>query len=500
MKESYEAEIDLLIFKTQTEAEILKAESTNEKSTFDERYDALMTSFQLEEELLKMNVEKQLTLSRSFQKDKTAFTEQEISDMLNNISLKSDITNEELLILEKYYVAQDKLRKGNQKGLEDNAKFEVEQIKKRIQEQVNSSNSKNFNDESGEINTLSIGNNLTDVESYERAVYEIKRKYLLKNLEDELAVYNQIIENEREKGTVTQEILDKQVELGNSVREFNNQTHIESLEKAKEMEQKFIEMGENIKNALVDLTNAIFDNRIQRIDEDIERSDEYYEGQIEKYEGDAERQKLIREEQEQAREKLEAKKRKEQHKQAVFNKAMTLVDIGWATAKAIMTSLAEFPGPIGMALAVGAGIAGAIQTAAVLAAPIPKYKTGRKDGPEEYAIVGDGGVHEVIEHKDGSAELTPKRDTLVKLLEGDTVHASLDLYRKSRRNKINNDIYKDKLTFEAYHSLVVNDNSKLEDKLDTLIDVFKRKNMSTTVNIPKFDLGHQFWLEKQKNW
>ena len=51
-----------------------------------------------------MNVEKQLTLSRSFQKGKTAFTEQEISDMLNNISLKSDITNEELLILEKYFL------------------------------------------------------------------------------------------------------------------------------------------------------------------------------------------------------------------------------------------------------------------------------------------------------------------------------------------------------------------------------------------------------------
>lgn len=500
LKESYEAEIDLKIWKADSLVELNKAESVNEKNTQDERYNALIASQKAEEESLKLNVEKQLTLSRSFQKGKTAFTEQEISDMLNNISLKSDITNEELLILEKYYTAQDKLRKDNEKSAEENVKFEVDQIKKRIQEQVKSSNSKNFNDESGEINTLSVGNNLTDVESYEKAVYEIKRKYLLKNLEEELAVYNQIIENEKNKGTVTQDMLDKQLELENSVRDFKNESHIISLEKAKEIEQKFIEMGENIKNALVDLTNAIFDNRIQRIDEDIERSDEYYENQIEKYEGDAERQKLLREEQERAREKLEAKKRKEQHKQAVFNKAMTLVDIGWATAKAIMTSLAEFPGPVGMALAVGAGIAGAIQTAAVLAAPIPKYKTGRKGGPEEIAIVGDGGVHEVIEHKDGSAELTPKRDTLVKLLEGDTVHASLDLYRKSRRNKINNDIYKDKLTFEAYHSMIGNDNSKLEEKMDILIDVFKRKNMSTTVNVPKFDLGHQFWLEKQKNW
>lgn len=500
LKESYEAEIDLKVWKADSLAEIYKAESINEKSTQDERYNALIASHKAEEESLKLNVEKQLTLSRSFQKDKTAFTEQEISDMLNNISLKSDITNEELLILEKYYAAQDKLRKGNQKSLEDNVKFEVEQVKKKIQEQVKSSNSKNFNDESGEINALSIGNNLTDVESYEKAVYEIKRKYLLKNLEDELAVYNQIIENEKAKGTVTQEMLDKQLELENSVRDFKNESHIISLEKAKEMEQRFIEMGENIKNALVDLTNAIFDNRIQRIDEDIERSNEYYEGQIEKYEGDAERQKLIREEQEQAREKLEAKKRKEQHKQAVFNKAMSVMDIGFSTAMAIMQGYAQLGPVAGSVAAVLIGILGTIQTAAVLATPIPKYKTGRKGGPEEYAIVGDGGVHEVIEHKDGSAELTPKRDTLVKLLEGDTVHASLDLYRKSRRNKINNDIYKDKLTLEAYHSMVVNDYSGLEKEILAMHETLKRKNMSPVVNVPKVDFAHQLWVEKQKNW
>lgn len=503
-KEIYEAEIDLLIFKTQSEAEILKVESTNEKNTYDERYDALMSSFQLEENLIRLNTEKQLKLARAFQKDKVSLTDQEIQDLINGVQIKTELSNEELLILEKFHYSQEKLRKSNQKSLEDNAKFEADLIKKQIQEKVKDSNSKNFNDESGEINGLNIGNNLTDVESYEKAVYEIKRKYLLKNLEDELAVYNQIIENEKAKGTVTQEMLDKQLELENSVRDFKNESHVIALEKAKELEQKFIEMGINIKNALVDLTNAIFDNRIQRIDEDIERSNEYYENQIENYEGDAERQKLLREEQERAREKLEAKKRKEQHKQAVFNKAMAVADIGMSTAQAIMNIWRDVPkvdfGASATTLSVMAGILGAIQTATVLATPIPKYKTGRKGGPEEYAIVGDGGVHEVIEHKDGSAELTPKRDTLVKLLEGDTVHASLDLYRKSRRNKINNDIYKDKLTFEAYHSLVANDNSKLEDKLDTLIDVFKRKNMSTTVNIPKFDLGHQFWLEKQKNW
>src|SRR5690606_14954936 len=272
--------------------------------------------------------------------------------------------------------------------------------------------------------------------------------------------------------------------------------------KAREMEQAFIEMGENIKNALVDLTNAIFDNRIQRIDEDIERTNDQYEKQIELYEGDAARQKLIREQQEREREKLEAKKRKEQHKQAVFQRTMAIADIGWKTAQAIMGIWAQVPkmdyGISATALSIMAGILGTIQTAAVLATPIPKYKMGRDGGKEELAIVGDGGVHEVIEHKDGSAELTPKRDTLVRLLEGDKVHSSIEKYRQSRRNQFRNDLVKDHIKMESYlNKQTAFDGTGLERKLDDLISVTKKKTMSTVVNIPKADMSHEIWKMKQ---
>lgn len=506
-KETYEASIDLLIWRANSEAEIYKAESINEKSTQEERYDALMESQQIEESALRLKFEKQLTLMRAFQEDKVAFTKDEINNYLTQEELLNGVntlTDQELLILEKYYADQKKLRKDNQKDLEDNVKFEVELLKKRIQEQVKFSNSKNFNDESSEINTLSIDSNLGDVENYEKAVYDIKRKYLLKNLEDELAVYDQMIETEKAKGTVTQEMLDKQLELRNSIREFNNQSHVESLEMAKEMEQRFIEMGENIRNALVDLTNAIFDNRIQRIDEDIERTNDQYDKQQELYEGDAARQKLIREQQQRETEKLEAKKRKEQHKQAVFNKAMAVSEIGWKTAMAIMGIWADVPkvdyGISATILSIGAGILGTIQTAAVLAAPIPKYKMGRKGGPEEIAIVGDGGVHEVIEHNDGSAEITPRKDTLVKLLEGDIVHKSVDEYRKNRSKKIANNLVKDQLKMDTYLK-GRNDfeTVRIEKKLDDLIAITKSKNMSPIVNVaaPKIDLAHEAWRAKQ---
>lgn len=493
-KEAYEAEIDLLIWRADSKAEIFKAESINEESTQDERYNALIASQKAEEESLRLNAEKQLTISRAFQDDKKAFTATEISDMINNIQIKSDITNDELLILEKFYAAQAKLRKDNEKGLEQNLELELKLLKEKQQSKL----LQNDVAMSSELDGLNIGNNLTDVENYEKAAYEIKRKYLLKEIEDNIAFYQSILQNEnltqKQKEENTKILLGLQGEL----REFNNQSHIESLEKAKEMEQAFIEIGENIKNALVDLTNTIFDNRIQKIDEDIERTNEQYEKQIELYEGDAARQKLIREQQEREREKLEAKKRKEQHKQAVFNKAMSIMDIGFSTAMAIMQGYAQL-GPIaGSVAAVLIGILGTIQTAAVLATPIPKYKMGREGGPEEFAIVGDGGVHEVIEHKDGSAEVTPKRDTLVKLLEGDKVHSSMEKYRQSRRSQFKNDLVKEHIKMESYlNKQTAFDGSGLERKLDDLISVTKKKAMSTVVNVPKSDMSQELWKMKQ---
>lgn len=493
-KENYEAEINLIIWRADAKSDILKAESINEKNTQEERYDALMESQQLELAALKLNIEKQLTLSRAFQTDKKAFTDQEVQDLINGVETKNALTNQELLILEKFYAEQEKLRKQNQKGLEDNIQFEISLLKKQQESKLLQSQFSM----SGELNASSIGSDLTDLENYEKAAYEIKRKYLLKEIEDNITLYESILQRENLTQSQKEENLKILLNLQEELREFNLQSHFESLEQAKEMERTFMEIGESIKNALVDLTNTIFDNRIQRIDEDIERTNEQYEKQIELYEGDAARQKAIREQQEREREKLEAKKRKEQHKQAVFNKAMNIAEIGFNTATAIMKAYADL-GPIaGTVAAVLIGVLGTVQTATVLATPIPKYRMGRKGGPEEVAIVGDGGIHEVIEHKDGSAEITPKTDTLVKLLEGDVVHSSIDKYRQTRRNKMQNELLKDQLNMQAYiNNQTYFDTSALENKIDDLHRTLKNKNMTTTVKVPKVDIGHELWRLKQ---
>jgi len=553
LKESYEAEIDLLIYKTQTEADILKTESTNEKNTADERYDALMTNFQLEEELLRLNTEKQLTLSRSFQKEKTAFTDQEIKDLINGNQIKSELTNAELLILEKFYTAQEKLRKGNQKGLEDNAEFEAKIIAANTAAIISGNDInrlKELTKVEEDFKKLSFKNNeerIKAVEDREKRILEINRKYDKINTEDQIKQMIQTLEILGIENEKIIELKKKLAELQNQLVKNENdnsntdaQTEEEKRKKKIEDEKEAIEklrasftdfsngfaetMGMNGKvvedfvmlafdkfqtledkiratfSFMKEFTNAIFQQRIDEIQYEIDLTQEKHDKELENFTGTEYQKEALRVKQDAEIQKLEDKKRKERIKQANAEKAFNIAQAVWNTAAAIMQAYAQL-GPIGGTIAaILVGTLGAYQINQIKNQPIPKYKTGRKGGPEEIAIVGDGGVHEVIEHKDGSAELTPKRDTLVKLLEGDTVHASLDLYRKSRRNKINNDIYKDKLTFDAYHSLAVNDYSSLEKEIIVLQDILKRKNMSTTVNVPKIDFGHQFWLEKQKNW
>lgn len=147
------------------------------------------------------------------------------------------------------------------------------------------------------------------------------------------------------------------------------------------------------------------------------------------------------------------------------------------------------------------GTLGAIQISRIASKKVPKYKEGRKGGKEEMAIVGDGGVHEVVESKDGLAYMTPDTYTLVKLNEGDTVHKSVDDYHKSLQKTMISKMSKDT---ENYLDQTKKDTLLLEEikentkQMRELQRILKSKKMTTTVNLPKIDLAHAAWLNKNR--
>ncbi len=63
----------------------------------------------------------------------------------------------------------------------------------------------------------------------------------------------------------------------------------------------------------------------------------------------------------------------------------------------------------------------ALQAAAILATPIPKYKHGKRDSYAGLAVVGDGGKREPIIRESGRIELSPATSTMTYLKAKDIV-------------------------------------------------------------------------------
>ena len=169
------------------------------------------------------------------------------------------------------------------------------------------------------------------------------------------------------------------------------------------------------------LTSVFYDRKIQKYDDDIQKNNDYYAVLLDNENLSEEQRSALEAERERKNAELEKKKRAEQRKQAKLNKAFAALNIIVETSVAIVKSIAASPLTGGLPFSAIAASLGAIQLAAVLAQPIPKYKHGRSGGDAEFAYVGDGGVSEIIARAGGGYEITPNRETLTYLNKGDSV-------------------------------------------------------------------------------
>lgn len=193
-------------------------------------------------------------------------------------------------------------------------------------------------------------------------------------------------------------------------------------EKRKASVRDWMQVAADSLNAINGLVSTVYDAKISRIEEEQEANSAAGEAEIERITELVDK-KAITEEQGEARkraaedrtakknEELEKKKQQLKNKQAVWDKANSIAQAGLATALAITRALPD------IALAVIAGAMGATQIATILATPIPKYAKGtdrHKGGP---AIVGDGGMPELVIFG-GKSWVTPDTPTLVDLPAG----------------------------------------------------------------------------------
>ena len=359
-----------------------------------------------------------------------------------------------------------------------------------------------------------------NIDAHERRVFDIKQRYLKASLKSQLDSYKAellalgSIETQDEKTTarrieLAEKISKTELQLAEAKVDVSKKKKDEILAIEKELADKIKQTSLELVDALQNLTQAITSGKIQDIDEEIQRNDEFYARQIELAQDDSRNKEILEAERERKRQLLEKKKRKEQERQAKLDKAFALAKIAFDTLMAVSAVASTGGGTRYADFGVSAGILtglvianGAAQAAAVLATPLPRYKDGRKGGKKETAIVGDGGVHEIIERQKGGIELTPKKDTIVNLERGDNVYSSVDEYLKTQKSKYLNTI-QDKGKYLSKFDIIKNQSDKRDQErlniLKETLDFMKKQKKTTVVNIPKIDINHEVWKQSNIN-
>ena len=548
LKKSYDAErklnedaYKLRQFNLQVAMDVESEIIANENTSFDERIEALLFFGQLREAKNRESYERDLQLLGAYNEKTGKFvrelSDEEIKSLLDTGATKGKLTDEQAL---KYKQYQNELTNDSKKGEADRRKLinsEVEANKRlidsKIQDQTNKQNVEVIDANNIYSQELAVaGDNFKLIEAarekHEKAILEIQKRYALEGINAQISNIEQILEAQKalpEDKRLSNDLIKKyeddllafKLQASNLAVENDKKNATITVEQQKDLNEKLVDLAISLKDALTDLTNAIFDARISNIDAEIERNNEFYDGEIEKA-GNNDRQKsLLEAERDKKNAELEKKRKKEAYKAAVFNKVMALAQIALnlaQTISAINLAAATIDAVSfgiggnayrGFQIPFAIGIA-AVQAATVLATPLPKYKHGRKNGPDEFAVVGDGGRPEVISDSDGSnPRITPGTPTLTFLRKKERVHKSLNDYKEHMRNAFLSDLQTQHNAAREYSANinVNNDFSELEKKIESsILEGFKKvkNNVNVNVNSKSTDLNHELWKMGNTNW
>lgn len=322
-------------------------------------------------------------------------------------------------------------------------------------------------------------------EKFESALADITEKYAIQTAQASLKMFEDMLKTDNltadERERIERELAAAKIAFEKSVTDATiaeNDRKVkadsDATKKRIENAQQWLQVAADSLNAINDLVGTVYDAKIAKVEEEQEANTEAGEAEKERIARMIE-QNVITEEEGEARkraaeaktakknEELEKKKAKLKEKQAKFDKLNSIAQAGIATALAITRALPN------LVLAAIAGAMGAMQIATILATPLPKYAKGtanHKGGP---AIVGDGGVPEVITYG-GNAWITPDKPTLVDLPAGAAVIPDVSNLDESRIAVTRPLMPDGKDAPKAYND------AKVIDRLDNLIVIKQRES------------------------
>lgn len=255
-----------------------------------------------------------------------------------------------------------------------------------------------------------------------------------------------------------------------------------------------------------DILQSVFSANIDKIDEEIDANEEYFAKRLELAENDESQQRALEAEREIKRKELEEKKRQEQIKAAKFQKAQAIFQIGLNTAQAILGIWAQVPKfDFGVSAGLLTGFVsslGALQMAAVLAKPIPKYKlgagvNGRPLHPGGLAEVAE--VRPEIIKEPGKAPFIQHKRAVLNLAKGTQVipnlnqlHAASIISSVESANQNLNE-FETLIAFDLYHN-------DMMEEMKRNTKAIKDLKLSVRVSQQNMDIPYQMFRSKHIKW
>ncbi len=202
---------------------------------------------------------------------------------------------------------------------------------------------------------------------------------------------------------------------------------IKDLEK--EAWQERIDIATQAIDEIGSVISTMYDARISKIQEEMQANEDYYSHAMTLANEDSEQQNMLEEERFAIQEKLRKKELAERKKQAQYEKAFSVMQIGLNTASAIVEALPNVP------LSIAVGTIGAFQLMSAIATPIPQYYKGTKGTTkDEIALIGEKGT-ELIETPTRTY-LSPNKSTLAYLEKGTKVTPHKETLEKLQKYSI----------------------------------------------------------------
>jgi TP901 family phage tail tape measure protein len=501
-------------FRMEQEIEISNEIAENEEEAIDFRIDAYLNAQQTEIKLAEETAAYKLRQISQYNDDVRDLTNDEIKSLIDGGEIKKKLTDDEVLVLEELLARKEVLGKkeaaNRQKIIDSIVAIEQKKTDRVLKQQDTELNERLLRENEwfqDELDALNGNQKAIEdaTKDHEARVLKIKKEAIEEGLRAEIEATKKLLENSNLSADVKAGLLNKLSKLELDLNQISVDSTIETNEKKLLSEEEYAErigeLSQELAGALIDLTNALFDARIQRIDEDIQRNDEYYARQIELAGNDQAQKDLLQREADKKREELEKKKKKEQQKQAIFNKALTITEIGLKTAQAVVAALAVGP-PQGYVFAALSAAIGVAQLAAAIATPIPKYEKGTKGSPHKggFAEVGEKRPEVILEP--GKNPYVVSKPTILDLPKGTEVIPSLSEWDKMQRASIMASLdmesnkaksYKGSNAFDARYD------AELLEELRRNTEATK-KNKSNVVVQNNIDLGHEIWKLSNIKW